>query len=161
MSVKISAIASISRNRGLGKNNQLLYHISEDMKRFKAITTGHPIIMGRKTFESIGRALPNRTNIIISRDQNYKAANCIVVRGLDQALQTAKKTEHQEIFIIGGGQIYAEAMPFIDRLYLTIVDQETPDAQIFFPDYQQFTKKISEQDAESQGLKYKYIILEK
>ena len=101
----IAAIAS--ENRALGKNNKLIYHIPEDLKRFKELTSGHVIIMGRKTFESIGQPLPNRTSIVITRDPDYFAEGCIVVHSLDEALQ---KPQEEEVFIIGGGQIYKEAI---------------------------------------------------
>src|ERR1700690_1255020 len=93
MNPKLSMIAAISKNRGLGKDNKLIYKIPEDFKRYVALTVGHTLIMGRKTYESIGRPLPRRTNIIITRDNNYRAPGCIVTHTLDEALTEAKKTE--------------------------------------------------------------------
>ncbi len=159
--MKISMIAAIaSGNRALGKDNELIYKIPEDLKRFKEITSGHTIIMGRKTFESIGRALPNRTNIVITHDPDYSAAGTIVTHSLSEALAIAKEKEQNEIFIIGGGQIYQEAIGKADKLYLTIVEGN-PDADTFFPDYSDFKKVIFEEEHESNGLKYKFLDLEK
>ncbi len=158
----VSIIAAIaSGNRALGKNGDLIYKIPDDLKRFRDITKGHPIIMGRKTFESIGRPLPNRTNIVITRDPVFVAEGAEVVRSLDEALLLAQKNNHgQEVFIIGGGQIYNEAMKVADKLYLTIV-QGNPEADTFFPDYSDFTKVVLEEDHEYEGLKFRYLDLEK
>ncbi len=156
----ISIIAAIGENRELGKDNKLLWHIPEDLEHFRSITKNHPIIMGRKTFESIGRVLPNRTNIIITRDRGYIVKGAIVVHSLDEAIQVAKTKDQHEIFVIGGGQIFAEVLPLVDRLYLTIVHQSF-DADTFFPEYSQFTNIISTEDHESSGYKYTYITLEK
>lgn len=160
--MKISLIAAIaSGNRALGLNNRLIYHIPEDIKRFKEITSGHPIIMGRKTFESIGVPLPNRTNIIITRDLEYYAEEIEVVHSLDEALKQAQgKPGQEEIFIIGGGQIYQEAISKADKLYLTVVEG-SPEADTFFPDFQEFKKIVSEENHESDELKYKFLTLER
>lgn len=161
---KISIIAAIGKNRELGKKNKLLWHIPGDLPRFKKLTTGHPIIMGRKTFESIGRPLPNRTNIIVTRDPNYNFKGVVVVHSIEKAIEEAKRIENTpvggEIFIIGGGQIYKQALPFTDRLYLTVIDAQA-EADTYFPDYSEFKKVISEQNNESEGQKYLYLILEK
>lgn len=159
---KISLIAAIaSGNRALGKDNKLIYQVPEDLKRFQDLTSGHAIIMGRKTFESIGHPLPNRTNIVITRDPNYSSSGIIVTHSLDGALRIAKKKEQDKIFIIGGGQIYQEAMGLADKLYLTVVEGN-PEADTFFPDYSQFKRVIwqSEQQ-ESDGFKYRFLELEK
>ena len=156
--MKISMIAAIaSRNRALGQGNELIYKIPEDLKRFKEKTEGHVIIMGRKTFESIGQPLPNRTNIVISRDSEYVVEGGIAVHSLDEALQ---KAEGDEVFIIGGGQIYQEAMPFADKLYLTIVEGN-PDADTFFPDYSDFKKVVFEENHPENTPPYKFLDLEK
>lgn len=157
--MKISLIAAIaSGNRALGKDNDLIYKIPEDLKRFKEITSGHAIIMGRKTYESIGHPLPNRINIVITRDPNFKAEGVVVVHSLDEALKQIN--ESGEVFIIGGGQIYQEAIKMADKLYLTIVEGN-PEADTFFPDYSEFKKVVSEESHESEGHKYKFITLEK
>ncbi|OGK37971.1 hypothetical protein A3F03_00830 [Candidatus Roizmanbacteria bacterium RIFCSPHIGHO2_12_FULL_41_11] len=158
----ISVIAAISENRAIGKNNQLLFRIPEDLKRFKTITSGHPVIMGRKTFESIGQPLPGRTNIVVTHDRNFHAQGLIVVHSLQEAIKSAfaKATaDKKEIFIIGGASIYAQALPLADKLYLTIIHTTVKDADAFFPDYSVFTKKISEEHRESNGYRYSFLVL--
>lgn len=160
---KISMIAAIaSGNRGLGKDNRLIYKIPDDLKRFKSITSGHPIIMGRKTFESIGHPLSNRTNIVITKDVDYFAEGIIIVHSLEEALRLASLAQgNNEIFVIGGGQIYKQAMPVTDKLYLTIV-KGNPDADTFFPDYSEFKKVVSESDwQEHEDIRYKFLELER
>lgn len=98
----ISIIVAIARNGVIGAGNSLIWHISEDLRRFKAITTGHPVVMGRKTYESIGRPLPNRTNVVITRQSDFKAEGCVVVHSLQEAIQ--RFAEDEEVFIIGGGK---------------------------------------------------------
>ncbi len=128
----ISIIAAIGKNYELGKNNDLIWHFREDMQFFKSITTGHAVIMGRRTFESLPKALPNRTNIVISSNANYIAEEAIVVTNMNDALSAA---EDDEIFIIGGGRIYSQFLPMADKLYLTEIDAECPDADTYFPDF--------------------------
>src|SRR5258708_35493960 len=109
--MRISIIVAIDSKNGIGRDNKLLWNIPEDLKRFKELTWGHPIIMGRKTFESIGRVLPYRTNIIVSRDPNYKVKDALVVHSLEEALEKAKMCAGStETFIIGGGQIFEQAL---------------------------------------------------
>lgn len=137
----ISIIVATSLNNAIGRNNQLLWHISEDLKYFKKVTSGHTIIMGRKTWESIGRPLPNRRNIVISRSQKA-IEGAEVYSSLEEALKAARSKEvanknklsNEEIFIIGGGQIYKQALPIADKLYLTIVNKTIEDADTYFPD---------------------------
>lgn len=157
---RISAIAAISENRGLGKDNKLIWHISSDLKRFKQITQGHVVVMGRKTYESMGRALPNRINIIISRDTSFSVPGSIVVQTIDEAISKAKELEKDEIFIIGGGQIYSQTLPMTDRLYLTVVKGQA-DADVFFPDYSSFKTVIESQEQVSDGYTYTFLTLEK
>lgn len=126
----ITIIAAIAKNNALGMNNKLIWHLPEDLKRFKRVTTGHHVIMGRKTFESLGKPLPNRTTIIITRNKNYKASNCLVVNSLDEALENAKQDKNP--YILGGAEIYKLAMPIADKLDLTIVHHEF-EADAFFP----------------------------
>lgn len=156
----ISMIAAIGKNRALGLKNQLLWDIPEDMKHFRETTKGHPVIMGRKTFESIGRPLPNRTNIIVSRDQNYQQEGCITCTSIEEAIKEAKKHHSDEIFIIGGAQIYEQGMAFTDKLYLTVVDDE-PTADAFFPDYSAFSKVISEKCMHNGKYKFCFFELKK
>lgn len=117
----ISIIAAVADNGVIGDNNSLLWHIREDMLRFKRITSGHPVVMGRKTFESIGRPLPNRTNVVISR-QEIAIECCTVVHSLEEA--AAMFPREEEIFVIGGAQIYAQALPLADKVYLTLVHRD-------------------------------------
>ena len=155
----ISIIAVIGKNRELGKDNKLLWHIPGDLPRFKQLTTGHPIIMGRKTFQSIGRPLPGRTNIVITSTLTHEGI--LTAQSLEEAIEKAKKSPgSEEIFIIGGGSTYTQGIERTDRLYLTIVDA-TAEADTFFPDYSQFTKKISEQKQENGGFHFTYLTLEK
>ena len=158
---KICLIVAISRNRAIGKNNKLLWYIPEDLKRFKALTLGHPIIMGRKTFESIGKPLPERTNIVVTRALDYKAEGCIIKQSVEDAIAEAKKYDQEEIYVIGGGQIYEHTLPFADRLCVTIIEAEIEGADTFFPEYPEFTKIVLEEEHEHDGLKFKFLELEK
>ncbi len=128
-------IAAAAENNALGKNNDLVWHLPNDFKRFKALTTGHCIVMGRKTFESFLKPLPNRRHIIVSRQLDYRPKNatedCVVVQNLEQAFAICPQNE--TVFVIGGAQIYALAMPFVDRIELTRV-HATVDADAFFPE---------------------------
>jgi dihydrofolate reductase len=127
----ITIIAAIAENNALGKDNQLLWHLPDDFKRFKNITTGHYIIMGRKTFESFPKPLPNRTHVIISRQKNYSQLNCIVVTSLQKAIEACPKNE--EVFIIGGGEIYNQSIAIADKLDITRVNHSF-EADTFFPE---------------------------
>jgi dihydrofolate reductase len=125
-------IVAISDNNAIGRGNQLLWHISEDLRFFKRTTLGCPIIMGRKTFESIGRALPKRVNIVVSRGFNT-AEEVAVAASLEDAFKVAQETNLEKCFVIGGGQIYAQALPLVDRLVVTHVHTIIEDADTFFP----------------------------
>jgi dihydrofolate reductase len=160
----ISIIAAMDGKRGIGKDGGIPWHIPEDFKRFKKITLGHPMIMGRRTFESIGRILPGRVHIVITRDIKNK----IEVEGLEwtdsleSAVKFAKKQKgSDEIFVIGGGQIYKEALEkgLVDKLYLTRINGDYR-ADTFFPDYTEF-KITNEKEYISKEYKYKFIELEK
>lgn len=160
---KISIIVAMDIKRGIGKDNGLLWHIPEELKHFKEITLGHPIIMGRKTFESIGRALPGRTNIIITRDLGFKTEGCVVVNSLGEALRLAQgKPGDEEIFIIGGGQIFEQALNLADKLYVTQVEGDF-NATVFFPEYEYIFKKVvyKSELQESSGHKFKFLELVK
>lgn len=168
---KISAIAAIGRNRELGKGNELLWHIPDDLKRFKDLSMGHPIILGRKTFESIvkilGGPLPGRTNIVVTRnpqmfDLRGRTSEIVTAISVEKAIEKAKSAPGSEQIIIGGGaQIYEQALPFTDKLYLTLID-DTKEADSFFPPYEHdFTKKVFEEEREWNGLKYKWMDLER
>jgi dihydrofolate reductase len=159
---RISIIASIGRNRELGKNAELVWRISDDLKRVKTLTMGHPLVMGRKTFESIGRPLPGRTNIVITQSQ-ICIEGCLVFDTFEKALEAACAIDQEEVFIFGGAQVYTKALPQADRLYLTIVDATDSDADVFFPVYDAFTKIITEEKCadEKSGFSYTYTILER
>ena len=128
----ITIIAAIAKNNALGKDNDLIWHLPADLKRFKQRTTGHTIVMGRKTFESIGKPLPNRTSIIITRNNNYYKDGCLIANSLHEAIKLAEKDK--EIFIIGGAQIYKQALEndLVDTLDITLVHHNF-EADVYFP----------------------------
>ena len=152
-----SMIVIVGKNREIGYKNKLLWDIPEDMARFKKLTTGHVVAMGDKTFESIGKPLPNRTNIIITKDKNYKIPEgCFVAHSIEEVKTKAKELDTKgEVFIIGGGTIYKLFLPLIDKLYITEVD-DAPEADTFFPDYSEFKKIIFEETHETDGLKFTF-----
>lgn len=127
----LTLIAAAAENNALGKDNDLVWHLPDDFKRFKQITSGHYIIMGRKTFESFPKPLPNRTHVIITRQKDYKAEGCIVVNSLYAAIDTCPQDE--EVFIIGGGEIYKQSIERADKIELTRV-HTTVEADAFFPE---------------------------
>lgn len=118
----ISIIVAIAKNGVIGDKNTLLWHLREDMIHFRTITSGHPVVMGRKTYDSIGRPLPKRTNVVITRDTELQIEGCTMAHSLTEAVEMFDSSE--EVFIIGGAQIYSQAMPIADRVYLTIIDKE-------------------------------------
>ena len=141
------------------------------MAHFKKLTTGQTVIMGRKTFESIGQALPNRRNIIITRDKNYQIKGCEIFHSLEEAINVVKTVPlpckgggqegvNNEVFIIGGGEIYKQALPFCNKLYLTVVNDE-PEADTFFPDWKKFGKIVKEETHENNNLKYRFLEITK
>ncbi|MGN0516582.1 dihydrofolate reductase [Eubacterium sp.] len=130
--MSVSMIAAVGRNLELGKNNDLIWHFKEDMKFFKDTTMGHTVVMGRKTFESLPKALMGRKNIVISSNAEYQAQGATVVTSVDEALRIA---DNEEIFVIGGGKIYSEFLPYADNLYLTEIYAECPDADTYFPQF--------------------------
>lgn len=151
----VSIIAAMSENRVIGRDNQLPWHISEDLKRFKRITTGHTIIMGRKTYESIGKLLPNRTNIILSRDKEYEVEDAIVAHTFDEAIRRSKG---EEVFVIGGQQIYEESIGRADRIYLTMVHDEI-DGDAYFPVFQTALYTVTEQKRFEKPLPHTFMVL--
>jgi dihydrofolate reductase len=165
--MSIVAVVAIGRNRELGNQNELLWHIPDDLKRFKKLSRGHPIILGRKTFESIvqilGKPLPERTNIVVTRDENWNYEGVLTAPSIEAAIELSKKQPGaEEIHIGGGAQLYEQALPLIDKLYLTIIDATAPDADAFFPEYEkEFTHKTFEEHREWNGLKYTWVDLER
>lgn len=158
--MKISIIAALDEKNGIGKENGLLFKIPEDFARMQKLTMGHPIIMGRKTFESIGRVLPGRTNIIVTQNPEFQPQNCVIVHSLEEGIAKAKEVlGNDEVFIFGGGQIFKETLDkdLVDKLYLTLVKGDC-NADTFFPDYSNF-KIISEEKGESGAFKYSFLTL--
>lgn len=163
-STTISLIAAIGKNRELGQNNELIFKIPEDMEFFKNKTQGHPIIMGRKTHESIGRVLPNRLNIVVSRSMGETVSDnsdLVVVNSIEDGIKKAKETGSDEIFIIGGQKVFEEAIKFANRLYLTVVDSEVPDADVFFPDYSDFKNIVSQRKSSDSNFSYEFLQIER
>jgi dihydrofolate reductase len=168
--MKISIIAAIDSKSGIGKDHKIPWHITEDLVRLKNLTIGHVTILGRSSFESMlgyyeksGRqTMSQRTHIVITRDSNYVVEEKygLAVNSIEEAIRIAKEKEKEEIFIIGGQQIFDQTIGIAGRLYLTIV-QDDFECDTFFPDYANFTKVISEENREEDGLKYKFITLEK
>jgi dihydrofolate reductase len=130
--MKISLIVSMANNRVIGLNNKMPWHLSADLKKFKKITMGSPILMGRKTHESIGKPLPGRTNIIISRNLDYRQDGCLVFNDLETALKKACESA-EEVFVIGGADVYEAILPIADTIYLTIINREF-QGDAFFPE---------------------------
>lgn len=129
----ISAIVAKAINNVIGFGNQIPWYLPADLKHFKSVTLNHHVIMGRKTFESIGKPLPKRTNIIITRDVYFVASGCVVTHSLEEALEISKRNSETEAFIIGGAEIYEMSMPYLDKLYLTEVDCQC-EGDKFFPE---------------------------
>jgi dihydrofolate reductase len=145
-SMTLSLIAAVGKNNELGNGNKLLWDLPAEMKYFRATTSGHPVIMGRKTHDSIGRILPNRRNIIITRDPSYAKEGVEVAHSIEEAV-TLLEDEEGEAFIIGGAEIYKQSMPFADKLYITHVDG-TFEADAFFPAIDSSWQKVSEEKHE-------------
>ncbi|MDE7451040.1 MAG: dihydrofolate reductase [Alistipes sp.] len=148
----ISIIVAVAENGVIGDRNALLWHISEDLRRFKMLTSGHPVVMGRKTYESLGRPLPNRRNVVISR-QKLQIKGCEVVHSLDEAL--ALFSADEEVFIIGGAQIYAAALPIADRFYLTRVEHPY-EGDTRFPDWNPAQWRLVAFERFERGAEYPY-----
>lgn len=160
--MNITLVVAIAENNAIGKNNQLLWHLPADLKHFKQITSGHTIIMGRKTYDSIGKPLPNRRNIVITRQNDLKLEGVEVVGSLNDAV--ALCTTESEVFVIGGAEIYKSALPLAQKIYLTTVHQSF-DADAFFPeiDREQWTEteKESHSPDEKNAFSYTFSTLER
>ena len=168
---KISIVVAVGHDHEghlvIGKGSQLPWRIKDDLRRFKELTMGHPIIMGRKTFlaivESLGRPLSGRTNIVVTRNKDFAYDGVMIVHSLEEAIEKAQSLDQNEIFIGGGGELYKEALPFADKLYLTLID-DIKEGDVFFPPYGEiFTKKTFEEvrSDEPMGLRYSWINLER
>ena len=159
-----SAIVAMDEQRAIGKNNQLLWHLPADLKHFKELTTGHAILMGRKTYESIGKPLPNRTNIILTHGTDLNMPGCVIINSLKDLLQSDLLDETQELFIIGGAQIYQQLLPYTQRIYLTLV-HHTFGGDVFFPELNpqewQETSREAHQADEKNPYAYTFLTLER
>ena len=149
----VSIIVAVAQNGVIGRDNKLIWHISEDLKRFKAMTTGHPIIMGRKTFESLGRPLPNRRNIVVTRNPHYPAEGVEVADSLGEAI--GMFTGDEEVFIIGGAEIYRQAMPLADRFYLTEVCHDY-EGDTYYPAWDREEWELVSEERRERGEKFPY-----
>lgn len=157
----ISLISAIARDRGIGYKNKLLVHLPPDLQHFKKTTSGHMVIMGQTTYESMGKALPNRENIVLTLDKEYKLGDAKVMHSIEEALEYAKLSGDEEVFFIGGASIYAQSIKFADKLYLTIIDKVF-EADTYFPEYNEFKNIVSESEEQDyDGLKFKYFELTK
>ena len=146
-------IAAVAENNALGKDNELVWHLPNDFKRFKALTSGHHIIMGRKTFESFPKPLPNRKHIIITRQKKYQAEGCIIVESIEEAINICPKDENS--FIIGGGEIYTLGLPYTDKIEITRV-HESFEADTYFPEINNKEWKIVSSEFNKKDEKHKY-----
>ena len=153
------------RTRAIGKDNQILFHVPDDLKRFKELSMGHPVIMGRKTFESIvallGKPLPGRTNIVVTRDKSYTHEGARVAHSLEEALEIAYEESPKEIHIGGGAEMYKIALPYVDKLYLTLFDDDR-EGDSFFPEYSsEFVEVARHGQRDHQGVKYEWVDFER
>jgi dihydrofolate reductase len=152
----LSIIVAIANNGVIGINNSLPWHLPEDLKRFKALTTGHHIIMGRKTYESLGRLLPGRITVIVTRNTNYKLEGALIAHSLESAVEMCKNDD--EVFVIGGAELYQDSLKIADRLYITEVDL-TVNGDAFFPEFDLdlWRETSREVNTSAQGLSFGYI----
>lgn len=152
----ISAIVAVSENNAIGKDNHLPWHLPEDLKFFKRTTMGKPILMGRKTYESLGKPLPGRLNIVLSRKEISLPEGVLLYHNLDDGINKLKETESEEVFIIGGGQIFEESMELIDRLYITEVHTHIDGATAFFPEVDHSHWKLVWEEQHEADEKHQY-----
>ncbi|MEJ8755844.1 dihydrofolate reductase [Pontibacter sp. H259] len=150
----IAIVVAVAENNVIGKDNQLIWHLPADLRFFKNLTIGHPIIMGRKTYESIGKPLPGRTTVIITRQQDFEAPGCIVVNSVDEAIAEAQ-TIDQDVYIIGGAEIYKQALVKTDTIYLTRV-HHTFDGDTFFPEINEADWEVISEEKHEPDEKNKY-----
>ena len=150
----ITMIAAAAENNELGKDNGLVWHLPDDFKRFKKLTSGHYIIMGRRTFDSLDEPLPNRTNVVITRNKNYKKNGAIVVHTMEEAIKIA--AEDSQPFIIGGGEIYKMGLPIADKIELTRVHGKFDDADTYFPEISKKDWQLISEVKHGKDEKHKY-----
>lgn len=153
---RINVIAAMAKNRTIGIKNTLPWHLPEDLKHFKALTMGHHIVMGRKTYESIGRPLPGRTTVIVTRDPNYRAEGCLTALSIDAAIQACG--DDPEVFFVGGADLYSQVLARADRLYLTEIQQEY-EGDAHFPAFDRQAWRETARDAQvsAAGLAYHFV----
>lgn len=160
----ISLIAAMGKNRVIGKNNKMMWRLPLEWKYFKETTLNHCIVTGRKNLMAQGRALPNRTNIVVTRDKNFMFDGCKIVHSIEEAIEYAKSLGERELFICGGGEIYNQTISLADRVYLTIVDY-SEEGEVYFPEFDEkkFDKKLIEQQevSEKNSLAWKAYLFEK
>ena len=157
--MQISLIVAASQNGVIGKGNKLPWKLPADLKRFKELTMGHPVILGRKTFESIGKPLPGRTNIVVTKQKNYPAEGIRVAHSVEEAIRSCGDAE--EIFVIGGASLYGQALPYADKIYLTIIHQDFEgDTRLFDLDEKIWRETFREPGSES-SLPHTFLIYEK
>jgi dihydrofolate reductase len=159
MSSRLSVIAALARNRVIGRDNDLPWHLPEDLKRFRALTMGHHIVMGRKTFESLGRLLPGRTTVIVTRNRDYQVPGAIIVHSLEEAVTACG--DDPEIFLIGGAELYQQSLQLAGRLYLTEIDAEF-EGDAYFPAFSRDTWKETARETQisAEGLPFSYVTYE-
>ena len=167
--MKLSLIVATAHNNVIGRNNELPWHLPQDLKYFKSVTLGKPIIMGRKTFESIGKPLPGRTNIVVTRQRNWSFAGVLVAKSVEEALEIGKQFCNEqgklaeEVMVIGGAEIYRHALPFADRIYLTRIDVTVEKGDAHFPElaadkWKLISELLGDSDA---SLPHKFLVFEK
>jgi dihydrofolate reductase len=167
--MKLSLIVATANKNAIGRNNELPWHLPQDLKYFKSVTLGKPVIMGRKTFESIGKPLPGRTNIVVTRQKDWKFAGVLVAKSVEEALEIGQQFRNEqdslaeEIMVIGGAEIYRHALPIAKRVYLTRIDVNVDGADAFFPELPATQWKLISElpgDAEA-SLKHTFLVLER
>lgn len=169
MTPRISMIVAVAHNGVIGKGNELAWHIKDDLRRFRIMTEGKTILVGRSTFEQLrnayesrGKAFPDRNQIILTKNDDFTVdlPNCYVCHGIQEAINKANKIETDEVFVAGGATIFAQTLALVSRLYLTKVDLEV-EGDAFFPDYSEFKKVLLDEHHEENGIKYRYLTLER
>lgn len=169
-SPRLSIIVAVARNNVIGKGQELAWHIKDDLRRFRLMTEGRTVIVGRATFEQLcdayesrGRTLPDRNHIVVTHNETYQAgrAKCYVCHSIDEAISKAKELEREEIFIAGGAQIFKQTIELVERIYLTDVELEIEGGDAFFPSYEEFNKVISSEKRDENGINFRYLTLER
>lgn len=167
MSCRLSALVAVARNGVIGKDNALPWHLSADLRRFKALTMGHSVIMGRKTYESIGKPLLGRTSIIVTRQPGYRIENAIVVNSIEEAVKTcctqdSSQTSGPECFVIGGAEIFREAVRVCDRIYITEIQKDF-EGDVVFPEFdrREWIEVSRKKHEDDNGLEYHFVVLDR